>query len=216
MLNSPLENRMTELEDLLAQVLNAQLETQRELNLLSRESREFKAEMRVFKNEMSEFKNEMRRFKIESNKQWGELANKLGTLAEDIVAPSIPRILRQVTGCAETNMEYAAVRARLWHTADSARYREFDVIAVCGPYLLLNETKSRLSPRDVDDFVELLGEARSFFPHYAEKKITGAIASLYVDESLVHFAEKAGLLVLGLGEELMDVLNSRGFKPREF
>ena len=63
--------------------------------------REFKDEMREFKDEMREFKDEMPEYKEWSrnqiktmNRQWGDLANKMGTLAEDLVAPSVPRILR--------------------------------------------------------------------------------------------------------------------------
>ncbi len=32
---------------------------------------------------------EMQKFKDEMAKKWGDLANRLGTLAEDVVAPSI-------------------------------------------------------------------------------------------------------------------------------
>ncbi|MGC8718490.1 MAG: hypothetical protein ACP5TY_00590, partial [Thermodesulforhabdaceae bacterium] len=50
-----------------------------------------KTEMKVEKlaEEMLAFKDEMRAFKDEINKKWGELANTLGRLAEDIVAPGI-------------------------------------------------------------------------------------------------------------------------------
>jgi len=33
---------------------------------------------------------------------------------------------------------------------------------------------------------------------------------------VVRYGQKQGLLVLGLGEDLMDVLNDPGFEPREF
>jgi hypothetical protein len=203
MLSSSAEQRLNELEDLVAEVLKLQGETQRELNLLMIESREFRRETRAFKSE--------------SNKRWGELANKMGTLAEDIAAPSLPRIARQVAGRPEPEvLEFFGVRVKPRHASDPSRSQEFDVVAVCGDYLLLNETKSRLEPSDVKDFVEILQEARAFFPHYADKKVIGALASLYVDESVVRAGEKAGLLVLGMGEELMDVLNTPGFVPREF
>jgi hypothetical protein len=37
-----------------------------------------------------------------------------------------------------------------------------------------------------------------------------------VDPSLVGYAEKQGLIVLGFGQDIMDVLNSPGFAPRTF
>ena len=98
-------------------------------------------------------------------------------------------------------------------TGDSA---EFDVLAACGDYLLLNETKSQLRVSDVRRFRTRLPQVRRFFPEYADKKIVGAIASLYVDENLVRLSEKLGLVVLGFGDDVMQVLNSADFKPIEF
>ena len=51
----------------------------------------------------------------------------------------------------------------------------------------------------------------AFFPEYADKKIVGAIASLYVDENLVRLGENLGLVVLGFGDDVMQVLNSSGY-----
>lgn len=195
MLPPPVEHRVTELEELMADLLRAQARTQTQIELTSRE---------------------MRSFKEESNKRWGELANRLGTLAEDLVAPSIPRILRAVVPCPEGELDSSAVRVRRRLSADSGRSHEFDVVASCGDYLLLNETKPRLNTAYIDQFVQTLEGARAFFPEHADKKIIGAIAALYLDLSLVRYGEKAGLLVLGLGEDLMDVLNGPGFVPREF
>ncbi|MEK7439534.1 MAG: hypothetical protein AABZ78_01935 [Chloroflexota bacterium] len=222
MLNAPLENRMAEIEDILAEVARLQAENQREISTMLRESRDFKNEMRAFKNEMREFKNEMHEYKEETrqskkemDKKWSELAQKMGTMAEDLVAPSVPRVLRQLANCSEEQLEYVAVRAKK-RNAKTNQIKEFDVIVVCGDYLLVNETKSALVPSDVDQFVVSIPEVRDYYPHYAGKKVIGALASLYVDESLVRYGEKNGLIVLGTGEELMEILNSPGFKPQEF
>lgn len=232
----PVRERVTNLEVAMVQLIAQVDRTSRGLAEFKEEMREFKEEMLDFKNEMREFKDEMRdfknemlefkdemhdfkdeseRFRVEWRKQWGELANKLGTMAEDLVAPSIGRILRETIGCPEDRIEAMAVRMRKTDaaTGDSA---EFDVIAACGDYLLLNETKSQLRVSDVRRFRARLPQMRRFFPEYADKKIVGAIASLYVDENLVRLGEKLGLIVLGFGDDVMQVLNSRGFQPAEF
>jgi hypothetical protein len=224
-----LEQRVSTLEDLMAELLRASARTQRQVEQTSREMRAFKNEMLAFKDEMRDFKDEMRAFKDEMlafkderresrremNRRWGELANKMGTMAEDLVAPSIPRILRTVVGCPDNAIESIGVRMRRRHP-DTRQLQEFDVVATCGEYMLINETKSSLDPDAVTQFVELLSRVREFFPEYADKKVIGAIASLYVDPSLVRFAERQGLIVLGFGEDVMDVLNSPEFTPREF
>jgi len=203
-----LKKRVNRLEDLMAQLIVTVDRTQRNLDQLSAEMREFKAEMRDFKDESREFKREMRQ-------AWGELSNKMGTMAEDLVAPSIGRILRETVGGSKEEIEFMAVRVRKQHPV-TRHNQEYDVVAVCGEYMLINETKSLLNPESMEKFITKLSNAREFFPEYAGKKIIGAIASLYVDESLVRFGERLGLIVLGFGEDVMDVLNQPGFTPTVF
>ncbi len=210
-----LEQRVDTLEDLMDEFLRASARTQRQVEQTSREMRDFKDEMRDFKDEMHGFKDEMHTSYREMNRRWGELANKMGTMAEDLVAPSVPRILRTVVDCPADAIERIAVRLRQRHTV-TRQLREFDVVAACGEYVLINETKSRLDPEDVTQFAEVLPEAREFFPEYADKKFIGAVASLYVDPSLVRFGESQGLIVLGFGEDVMEVLNSLDFVPKTF
>jgi hypothetical protein len=206
------EERVTNLEQIMAQLTQNVDRLSREMRDFKDEMRDFKDEMRDFKDEMRDFKDEMRDFKTESRKQWGELANKLGTMAEDLVAPSIPRIVSTVVDCPADQIN-SAVRVR--RTIAAGQVREFDVIATCGDYLFVNETKSRLTPEDIKEFVQgTLPIVRDFFPEYTDKQIIGIIASLYVDESLVRYGERQGLVVLGFGEDVMDVLNSPGFRPK--
>lgn len=204
-----LTDRVVDLEDLMADLIQVQAVTVRNLDRLS-------LEMREFKDEMREFKDEMRHDRKRMNRQWGELSRKMGTMAEDLVAPSVPRILRRVVNCSEEELDTIAVRVRRRHPLQRGWRQEFDVVATCGRYWLVNETKSSLRPEDVTKFVALLQETRDFFPEHEDKQLVGAIASLYVDESLVRYAERQGVVVLGLGEELMDVLNSPGFVPTFF
>ncbi len=216
MFEMSVEQRVTTLEDLVAQVWRTIERVDRQIDQTQRQVDQTQRQVDQTSREMREFKEEMRASRIEMNKKWGELANKLGTMAEDLVAPSVPRILRQTVGCPDDGVESVAVRVRRLHPADRSRRREFDVVAACGEYVLVNETRSRLDSKDVADFAERLPEARDFFPEYADKKFIGAIASLYVDESVVRYGEKQGLIVLGFGEDVMEVLNSPGFVPREF
>jgi len=223
-----IEERVNHLDELMAQLIQTVDRTSREMQRsyersqrdmqdfreemrLSREKseremQEFKAEMHLSREkserEMQEFKAEMRQSKRDLDKKWGELSNKLGTMAEDLVAPSIPRILKQLTGCT-AKIEYSAVRVR----KSQPQNQEFDVVVKCENWVFINETKSNLRPEHLDKFHRLMQRIRDYFPEYQNNQFIGAIASLYVDESLVECGEKLGLVVLGFGEELMDVLN---------
>ncbi len=216
MIETTVEQRVTDLEGLMAQVWRTIDRVDRQIERTQRLVDQTQRQVDQTSREMREFKEEMRESRIEMNKKWGELANKMGTMAEDLVAPSIPRILRKTVGCPDDRVASVAVRVRRLHPTDRSRSREFDVVAVCGEHVLINKTRSRLSAQDVQDFARRLPEARDFFPEYANKKFVGAIASLYVEESVVRYGEKQGLIVLGFGEDVMEVLNSPGFVPKTF
>ena len=165
---------------------------------------------------MKRDREESRRVHRQMRREWGELSRKMGTMAEDLVAPSVPRILREVVGCPESRIDSMAVRVRRRSTVHPGHMIEFDVVAVCSEHVLINETYSFLRPRDFGQYVTRLTMAREYFPEFEGQKLIGSIGSLYVDESLVRAGEKRGLIVLGFGEDVMDVLNSPGFVPREF
>lgn len=211
-----LEPRVAELEQARAEMMQAITAMARRVEQTSRELAAFKREMAEFKNEMSVCQERADADRREMNRQWGALANKMGTMAEDLVAPSIPRILRTLFGCPDDILDLAAIRVRRRSQRDRTRSREFDYIAACGDYFLINETKSSLKPADVDEFVETLSTAREFFPEQADRRIVGALASLYVDESLARYAERNGLIILSFGDDGMDLRNRSGFSPRLF
>jgi hypothetical protein len=199
-----LEPRVETLEALMADTLRVVRATSLEVDRLSRE--------------MREFKDEMRSFKAEINKRWGDLAASLGTVVEDIVAPSIPRVLREVFACPAEAIEFSAVRLRRKHPTLSDYNREFDTVAAGCSYFLTVESKIRLDIGAVNEFAGRLPEVKEFFPEFAARgyRFVGAVAGLYVDPSVAAFAEKRGLIVLGTGDDLMTVLNSPGFTPRAY
>jgi len=176
------------------------------------EMSEFKDEMRAFKDEMREFKDEMRAFKDEvnedrkrMNKQWGDLANKMGTLAEDIVAPNIKGILERYFGCSD--IEDFMVRRRKRNTKDRSKVREFDVIAVCNDKVIVNETKSTPKIEYIDEFINVLKEIYDYFPEYRGKKIVPIFSSLYIPDDLVTYLTKNNIYAMAMKDDTMDLLN---------
>ncbi|MBL1131564.1 MAG: hypothetical protein D8M54_24150 [Chloroflexi bacterium] len=188
----------------------------RETARTSVELREFKDEMREFKDEMREFKDETRRERIRMNRQWGELANKMGTLVEDLILPSLPAILQKAVDCRAETIEAVMPRPVRRHATERSRQREFDGVVVCGDYLLVAESKSSLTAEKIREFTDSLPEVRDFFPEFADRKTIGVIASLHVPENLIPFAEKQGILIIGFGRENMELLNQPGFQPKAF
>ena len=47
-------------------------------------------------------------------------------------------------------------------------------------------------------------------------RVYACLATLYVDVSFVAAASKAGVIVLGVGSDLLEVVNAEGFVPRDY
>jgi hypothetical protein len=182
----------------------------------------FKDEMRGFKDEMLAFKDEMRGFKdevrqdivgmqqwrIQSQKQWGELAQKLGTFVEDIVAPNIPRVGRELFGLNGQPEELlSAARLRVWHPHDPARMREFDYIYATRKGWIVVESKNDPKLKDIDIFREMLAEVNEFFPKYASLRLYPVFASLSLPDHVVKYCTRHRIYAMGLAADTMQVLN---------
>lgn len=190
------------------------------LDRMERENAKFKESTNKIldriERENVKFEEDSKRDRREFNKQLGEIANKQGRMTEDLVAPSICRILKEALGCRLSHECSQAERVRRFHPTIKGRRKEFDVIAECDGYILVNETKSKLKPSDIPKLKETIREFREYFPGYKDLKVIGSLATLDVDESLVKYASREGVLILAVGDELMDVMNEPGFKPKIF
>ena len=148
------------------------------------------------------------------NKRWGELANKMGTVVEDIVAPSVRRLARDVFDCGE--LQYFSERVSLKRSDDDSREREFDALYVGTRAVLLNETKSSARSEDVRKFVEFLhsGEFALYFPEYRELPIVPVFSSLSIPAPMVTYLTRRGIYALAMGDEAMQVLNLQAVRLR--
>jgi len=210
------EHRVNELQQALLDLVHQNDRTARSVERLSSEMREFKNEMLEFKNEMLEFKNETRKANADLrdslNRQSAELSDAMGRLAEDILGPSIPTLFKRFFPGEEPEFAMRAVKK---HKISGAR-REFDTPAWNDKVFLVSEAKSRLRPPDLDLLAETIAEVRNFFPEANGKKVCAALASLYIDPTLVTAGERRGFIMIALGNNLAEVMNSEGFIPAEF
>ena len=166
-----------------------------------------KDERKAFKDEMKRFRDETQSIHKEMNKRWGELANKMGTVVEDIVAPNVRRIAQEYFGCPD--LEFFAVRIDKRHPADPSRRREFDVVAAGGDLVFLNETKSTVRSSYVADYIDFIknDEFFAYFPEYKGKRLIPLFASLSVPEDKVALLSKAHIYVMAMTDTTMDLVN---------
>jgi hypothetical protein len=148
----------------------------------------------------------------EWNKRWGELANKLGTIVEDIVAPNMPRIAREYFGC--TEIEDFMIRRQVRNKKDRSKRREFDVIVVTDDKVVINETKSNPRIDYIDSFIAVLVEIEDYFPEYKGKTIIPVFASLYIGEDVVNYLTKHQIYAMAMRDETMTIVNFEKVSPR--
>ncbi|MFN3739299.1 MAG: hypothetical protein ACK4TF_01335 [Thermodesulfovibrionales bacterium] len=159
-------------------------------------------EMRAFKDEMRAFKDEMREEHKKRNREWSNLAKKMGTLVEDLIAPALRPTLSKYFGC-ELTME----GQRILRRREGKDY-EVDALALCNDMVFMVEV--RATPRQ-DDIKEILEKGKSFFEFFPEqegKRLVIIFGSITFPDDVIRQASKKGIYVMGWREwEYMDILN---------
>ena len=150
----------------------------------------------------------------EMNKRWGELANKMGTVVEDIVAPSVRRLAKVVFDCGDLQRFWP--RITVVRPDDRSRTGEFDALYVGTRAVLLNETKSSPRSGDVRAFAHFLhsGEFALYFPEYADLPIVPTFSSLSMPDDVVTYLTRRGIYALAMGDEAMQALNLEAVRNR--
>ena len=85
--------------------------------------------LKRLEREMRTFKNEMRQDRKEMNIQWGGLANKMGTIVEDIVAPAVCPAVQKYF---HQEIDHFSIKVKR-KSKQLGLKSEFDVIAANGP-----------------------------------------------------------------------------------
>ena len=122
MADTALKEKVSGLEQMMMELAYESMKTDMALRNLSSEMKEFKKEMKEFKGEINNdikvlkektskskedirddtksftagLSNDTENFKKEMNDKWIELANKMGTIVEDIVAPGLKGVGGQI------------------------------------------------------------------------------------------------------------------------
>ncbi len=174
------------------------------VNRSSAKTDEFKVEMREFKDEMREFKEESRADRKKLSRAWGDLANKMGTVVEDIIAPGLPGVLRERFG---VDPEEMLVRLRLRGKTQRDATREYDIVAVAPPYVFLNETKSNPRMEYVNEFLESLSDFFEWLPRYSHLRLVPIFSSLYLPQAVVDRLSEAGCYAMMLDDDHLEIVN---------
>jgi len=212
-----------ELERVVAQTRKEMSESKAELERVVEQTRkemsESKAELeRVVeqtRKEMSESKAELERVvaqtrkemsesKAELNKKWGDLANKLGTVVEDIVAPNIPTIAKKYFKVEEIQR----MMMNLYIRSESLKKeKEFDLILVAKDLVILNETKTTVRQNYLEEFIQSLPEFFEFFPELKGRKLIPIFSSMSFTPPQLAYLTKHKIYAMSMSGDTMELLN---------
>jgi hypothetical protein len=159
-------------------------------------------------------RRQSQRERRELARQLGDISNRMGTIVEDIIAPSLRRLAVEELGCgAERSF---VVRQSKTRTDDPGRSREFDALFVGEEAVLLNETKATARPEYARDFVDFLrnGEFFLYFPEYKDRPVVPVFSSLYLPDDLVTYLTGQGIYAVAMGDGVMQVLNLEQVRTR--
>lgn len=190
-----IEHRLETLEVVLAEFI---MQTNRSLTRMENDTADFKEEMRQFRDETSLSRREM-------NIKWGEISNKIGSFAEDIATPTIPRIAREHFGARQIIRH--VVRWKQNDPENPGQYFEFDGITETEDTVFFVEAKFTARQDDLRALPNQAVTFRRCFPEYAEKRLIVVFASLFLDQSQINYLTKLGIYALAMGAETMELLN---------
>ena len=184
-------------------VFKTGVEEYKERSELSMEK--FKEEMLAFRKGIEEYKErselEMKKFKEELNRKWGELARKMDTIVEDIIAPGAPDAIYRKFG-----VEILDLMVRRKVKDKNRNTEEFDLIMIGeDDKVYLVEVKSTPTVEAVLGVINKVTRLKEIL--YPDREIVPIFGSLYVSDDIVNFATKNSIYVLGMKGEYLEVLN---------
>ncbi|MFN3741001.1 MAG: hypothetical protein ACK4TF_10105, partial [Thermodesulfovibrionales bacterium] len=140
---------------------------------------------------------------------WSNLAKRMGTIVEDLIAPSLRPVLKSYFNC-EVNLE----GQRLFRRKDGENY-EIDAIAVCDDKVFMIEVRSTPRDRDINEIKEKAERFFYFFPEFEGRLLILIFGSIIFPENIIKYATRSGIYVMGWREwEYMDILNFEEINKR--
>ena len=166
--------------------------------------------MNRFHDEMAAFKEEMRQARKNLDKQWGDLANKMGTIIEDILAPNLQRLAREHFRFERIDdFMIRRLRRRPGQSKRAGKNEnEFDTLVVGPDAVILGEAKSTPSLEYVEDFAGKVSTFFEFFPEYKDKRLIPVFGSWAIPDSLVEALTARRIYAMRMGEETMELANA--------
>ncbi len=174
---------------------------------LAKNSEDMKEDTRKLHEELDRFRETMEKDREKMNKKWGDLANKWGTILEDMVIPNIEEVAEKRFSL--TDCDDLMIRRTKKNSKCREKSREFDIIAVYGNKILLNETKASPKQDYMNNYIQLIKTCEFFdyFPEYKGYEIIPIFSTLYFPDEALKYLSKNKIYAMAIKKDSMDILN---------
>jgi hypothetical protein len=152
---------------------------------------------------LNRFEADMRASRRELDKKWGDLANKLGTIIEDILAPNLRRLALEHFRFPAIDDFMIRRTRRLGQTEV-----EFDTLVVGPSGVILGEAKSTPTLEHAEAFAEKSRQFFDYFPEYQGRRLISVFGSWAIADRVVERLTSLRLYALRMGEETMELANA--------
>ncbi len=206
-----LEIRTDSLENLLGRFISA---ANRTMVRLETDTRNLRDEIKLLGEKLSrsdsslavlEMNADTKALKKELIENSCKFSDKLGTLAYDMMAPSIPGIAQAYFG--DDDFASFAIQVKKKRAGGSGEIRDFDAIAESEKNFYVNDTKSSPSLEYVNEFAEVLADLPDYFPQCRNKRIIPIFSSPHIPDNVLMHLTRHGIYAMGLKEDSMELLN---------
>ena len=139
------------------------------------------------------------------NKRLAELSDSMGTLIEDMVAPCGFQLAQAIFGDEEA--QTCSIRIKRRHPSRPGELMELDLFAAGRAKVLIVEVKRRMDAEKAAQLHSKVASFREYFPEYSGLTVLCAVASVYLEPSVISFLNRQRIFGIAMGEETMQVLN---------
>jgi hypothetical protein len=169
------------------------------------------AEKIEMQQRMSAEKAEMDKTIKQTQKQLGELGNKLGSFAEGLAYPTVERIMLEEMGMSTVSQNLKVEKGGNSLEIDAFGYSNGSINKVT-----VGEIKSHFREEHIEQLEKICGKIYEFMPDHQGKEVNGMIIFVKGDKNSIQKAIKRGIYVVQANDENFKRLTPQKFVARDF
>ena len=188
-----------------AEIRASNARTDRQLLQMQHQAEKDRQQAEKDRQQIEKDRQQAERDRKEFNKRLAEISDSMGTLIEDMVAPCGFKLAQAIF--ADQEAQTCGIRLKARHPANPGEMMELDLLAVGPTKALVVEVKRRIDAGKAEEYRRKLQRLPEFFPALAGKTVCAAVASVYLEPSVIAFLNRQKLYGIAMGEEVMEVVN---------